>query len=229
MTRWTITGFAAALTLVLAILASTALTTPSRATTGNAVRRIRIWMMGRSVMGGWFSHWGSDGTTPVYRGRFKLVYKELQPPPELISSARNHLQSVTRPPNVFFKLCFVDFEGGSQAAAEANLARNKRRILRMYSMVRVYKRRLLIGNALPKVAGDTDTWLVWNHRRYNRWLRSFAAGRPRVYIFNQYAVLRDASGNLRADYAADPGDSHLNESAYTALDNAFLPWLNSTF
>jgi len=193
--------------------------------------RKQIWMMGRSTMAGWFTHWGSDGTRPVKRGRFVLTYKEVQPPPQIVKSVRNYLAAAARRPTVFFKLCFVDFEGGSRDAAEANLARNKTYVRRAYRVVVTdYHKRLIIGNALPKVAGETDTWLVWNHEQYNSWLNSFAAAHPgQVYIFNQYDALKDADGNLRADYATAADDSHPNDAGYTAMDAVFFPFLRSNF
>ena len=191
----------------------------------------RIWMMGRSTMAGWFSHWGSDGSTEVKNGRFVLGYKEVEPPPQIVNSVRNYLAAATRRPMVFFKLCFVDFEGGSQEAAVANLQRNKTYVRRAYRVVVTrYHKRLIIGNALPKVAAETDAWLVWNHQQYNAWLSDFAAAHPgQVYIFDQYDILADDDGNLRADFASAVDDSHPNDAGYTAMDAVFFPFLRSHF
>ncbi len=217
---------AAAIFLVLAAATAAAGSGASAATAQSG--KTRLWMMGRSVMAGWFSYHGSDGSTPVTRPRFIFYYKQLEPPPGLISSVRNHL-SAERPPKIFFKLCFEDFTGGSREAAEANLAKNKKRIKSVYRLVNTYNRPLIIGNALPKVASQTDAWLVWNHQQYNAWLNAFAASRNRVYIFDQYSALADDNGNLRADYAAGPDESHPNDAGYSAIDAALFPFLRSLF
>ncbi|MDP1809326.1 MAG: SGNH/GDSL hydrolase family protein [Actinomycetota bacterium] len=221
------------LLLILVLLALNGSgTVAAKAQTGTeGAKRKQIWMMGRSVMAGWFAHMGSDGIRPVKRGRFVFTYKAIAPPPKIVNSVRKHLAAAERRPMVFFKLCFVDFEGGTQEDAQANLTRNKTYIRRAYRVVvTTYHKRLIIGNALPKVAGETDTWLVWNHQQYNAWLNGFAAGHPgQVYIFSMYDVLRDGSGNLRADYATSASDSHPNDAGYSALDAVYLPFLRSNF
>lgn len=219
--------------LILALLAlngSDAVASKAQAGAAGAKRK-QIWMMGRSTMAGWFTHMGSDGITPVKRGRFVFTYKRIAPPPKIVNSVRKHLAAAERRPMVFFKLCFVDFEGGSLEAAQDNLTRNKTYIRRAYNVVvATYHKRLIIGNALPSVAADTDSWLAWNHQQYNAWLNAYAAAHPgQVYIFNMYDVLRDGSGNLRADYATSSTDSHPNDAGYSALDAVYIPYLRTHF
>lgn len=220
------------LSLAITILVGCSGADISKARVETKWRRTKpIWMMGRSVMVGWFDYWGSDGIHPVKRGRFRLTYKKVTTPPKIVNSVRKHLERASSRPTVFFKLCFADFEGGSRDEARANLARNKTYIRRAYRVVvNTYHKKLLVGNALPKVAGETDSWLVWNHRQYNAWLENFAASHPRhVYIFNQYDILKNADGALRPDYASSADDSHPNDAGYTAMDAVFFPFLRSIF
>ena len=187
---------------------------------------VDIWMMGRSVMSGWFTHWGSD---PVYvRNRFTLRHKVLEGPPDIVASVQAIVDSVSmcEVPVMFFKLCSVDFEGGDSATAQANLDRNLGYVAQVESIVAHRGLKIIVGNALPKVTRDTDIWLVWNHRQYNSRLNYFAAQRPDVRIFDLYSVLSDADGALKAQYATSADDSHPNDAGYTALDAPFFAFLN---
>ncbi len=203
---------------------------PVTFTTGDtAVTGAGLIMMGRSVMGGWFSHWGGS---PFEQGRFWLRYHEVRPPPDIVASAFTFLDTLVfiEPPVVFFKLCFVDFEGGDSASAQANLARNVGYVRSVYATARQYHFKMAVGNALPQLANATDPWLVWNHRQYNQRLLDLAAQHAdSLAVFDMYSVLSDAAGNLRPDYATGPDDSHPNDAGYTALDSASSPsWNNTT-
>jgi hypothetical protein len=190
---------------------------------------VSVIMCGRSVMGGWFTHWGGS---PHTRDRFTLEYHELQSPPEIVASARAVIDSLIPEdrPVVFFKLCFVDFEGGDSAAAQANLDRNLGYVEQVYNGAHQVGVRLIVGNALPQVVLYHDQWLVWNHRQYNQRLLDLAALHPdSVAVFDVYSVLSDAAGDLKPLYASWSDDSHPNEAGYTALDAVFFPFLEQHY
>lgn len=187
-------------------------------------------MLGRSVMGGWFQHWGSDTSSPVGREGFTLYYGELSSPPEIVDSAKAKIDEYSdKTQIVFFKLCFVDFDSGSRSEARENLSRNKEYVENVYQyVVKERGKKLIIGNALPMVENYTNSDLVWNHREYNKWLGEFAQAHPgEVYIFDQYSILADSEGNLKREYAIDAEDSHPNDAAYSALDNPFFSLLKT--
>jgi len=190
---------------------------------------VTVYMLGRSVMAGWFGHWGES---PHSQDRFTLEYHEVQAPPDIAASARAIVDSLTLcdQPVLFFKLCFVDFVGGDSSAAEENLDRNLRSVDSVYAAARQRSLKMIAGNALPQVADATDQWLVWNHRQYNQGLLDLAAQHPdSLAIFGLYSVLADSNGNLRPGYASGPDDSHPNEAGYTALDSAFFPLLEEHY
>jgi hypothetical protein len=192
----------------------------------------KIMMMGRSVMGGWFEHWGSDSSYEVSRDGYYLYYKELETPPEIVKSAKEFVDEIDDDKTiVFFKFCFDDFWAGDRTEAKSNLADNKKYIREVYkAVVEEHGLKLIIGNALPKVKDATDSNLVWDHRSFNKWLEEFAQEHAgEVYIFDQYSVLTDAKGNLKSGFSLESGDSHLNDEAYTALDNAFFSFLDENF
>jgi hypothetical protein len=190
---------------------------------------VSIIMMGRSVMGGWFSHWGGS---PFLQGRFSLRYHEVQPPPDIVASAYTFLDTVVfiQLPVIFFKLCFVDFVGGDSASAQENLDRNFNYVDSVYAEASRRGLKVTAGNALPQVANATDRWLVWNHRQYNQRLVALAGQHPdSLAVFDMYSVLSDANGNLEPAYATGPDDSHPNDAGYAALDSTFFPFLEQHY
>jgi len=202
-------------------------TGPENTDTGLLVNNL---MCGRSVMQGWFEHWGSDGSRAVPHGSFLLYYGALWSPPDIIDSVQWQLNNVVTGDDwvIFFKLCFVDFVGSSQASAAENYARNIGYLNRVFDLVVAEKGlKVIFATALPKVAAYTTESLVWNHTMYNAWIRNFAASHAgEVFVFDMYAVLADGTGSLRENYAAGATDSHLNEQAYAALDSAFFTMLD---
>jgi len=186
-------------------------------------------MCGRSVMQGWFDHWGSDGSKAVTYGSFLLYYGALWSPPDIIDSVQWQLNNVATDGEwvIFFKLCFVDFNGSSMESAGENYARNIDYLNRLYELVVTQRGlKVIFGTALPKVSAYTTDSLIWNHELYNGWIKNFASSHPGdVFVFDMYSVLSDGNGALRNDYAVSPTDSHLNNKAYAALDSAFLPML----
>jgi len=194
---------------------------------GKKTSNRKISMMGRSVMGGWFEHWGYDYSEPVKRNNFILDYKELNTPPSIVDSVSNYLDESDDYAAVFFKFCFEDFEGGSRTDAKNNLAQNKKYVRKVIEDV-VEERNMvfIIGNALPKVEEETDSDLVWNHEQFNSWLDTQAKKYDgKVFIFDQYSLLADSDGNLKSNYALDEYDSHLKEVAYEALDESYFSLL----
>jgi hypothetical protein len=188
-----------------------------------------VYMLGRSVMAGWFSHWGGS---PYSQDRFTLEYHEVQPPPDIVASAQAIIDSLTLcdQPVLFFKLCFVDFVGGDSVAAQENLDRNVGYVDSVYAAAIRRGLKMIVGNALPQVANATDQWLVWNHRQYNQRLLALAAQHPdTLQVFDLYSVLADGSGNLKSGYATGPDDSHPNDAGYTALDSAYFPFLEAHY
>lgn len=188
-----------------------------------------VYMLGRSVMAGWFSHWGAD---PFINGRFTLEYHAVQSPPEIVASVQAIIDSLLLcdQPILFFKLCFVDFAGGDSLSAQENLDRNVNYVDSVYAAAEARGLKMIAGNALPQVAGATDQWLVWNHRQYNQKLLTLAAQHPgTLAVFDMYSALADSNGNLYPAYATSGTDSHPNDDGYTALDSAFFPFLEAHY
>ncbi|MBN2466428.1 Ig-like domain-containing protein [candidate division WOR-3 bacterium] len=188
-----------------------------------------VYMLGRSVMAGWFDHWGTD---PYAHGRFTFEYHAVQSPPEIVASAQAIIDSLLLcdQPVFFFKLCFVDFVGGDSLSAQENLDRNVNYVDSVYAAASNRGLKMIAGSALPQVASATDQWLVWNHRQYNQKLVALAAQHPgTLEVFNMYSVLADSAGNLDPAYATNSGDSHPNEAGYAALDSALFPFLEAHY
>jgi len=188
-----------------------------------------VYMLGRSVTAGWFSHWGAD---PYIYGRFTLEYHAVQPPPDIVTSAQTIIDSLTLcdQPVLFFKLCFEDFVGGDSLAAQENLDRNVGYVDSVYAAATRRGLQMIVGNAPPQVANATDQWLVWNHRQYNQRLLDLAVQHPgTLQVFDLYSALADSAGNLNPAYAASANDSHPNDAGYSALDSAFFPFLEAHY
>ena len=185
---------------------------------------ITVHMCGRSVLGGWFDHWGwdYDPGNPVRFGAYRLVYREMDVPPGIVDTAVETAREVGDAGGgiMFFKLCFADFVGGDEDSARENLESNQRMVRDVVEAAMEEEGLMLIlGNALPVVEEYSDEWMVWNQREYNRFLEELADGYGgRVLVLDLYGVLSAPDGSLRPEYAADPYDSHLNDAAYDALD-----------
>lgn len=190
-----------------------------------------IYMLGRSVTGLWFSHWGwqGDPETPVVRGKYVLFRREIDTPENMVSSARAVLSEIpdSQDPTIQWKFCFDDFSGAEDA--QSSIQRNEQITQQIYQIVvEQHHHRLIIGNALPKVALDSDPELVAAQRQYNQWLAQFAQSHSgQVFIFDQYNILADANGILRSAYATARDDSHPNEAGYRALDAQYVRVLDT--
>ena len=190
-----------------------------------------VIMLGRSVMYSWFEHWDAADDEVYNKGRFTLEYRELDSPPAITRSVGKIMEDLPAEKKdiVFFKFCFVDFEG--EGSANANLEANKKIIEEVYRIVvEEHGARLIIGNALPKVMNDNDIYLVWNHQQYNSWLQDFwKQHSENVTIFNMYKQLASDMGALKSQYAIDEYDSHLNEEGYEVLDKPFWEMMESLY
>ncbi len=183
-----------------------------------------VHMCGRSVLGGWFEHWGweYDPDDPVRFGSYHLVYHEMEGPPGIVETAIDAAREAADAGSgsVFFKFCFEDFAGGDENEARENLEDNKHMIVDIVeAVVEEEGLTLIVGNALPMVREYTEEWLVWNHREYNLFLDGLADSYGgRVIVLDMYGALSTPDGWLRPEYAADEYDSHLSEAAYDVLD-----------
>lgn len=221
----------------LVLLAACATTPPappaatkpaSGAKASPSARGIGIVLFGRSVTEGWFRHWGVQPGRGFVQGPFRLLHRtfddgpnETRWPEQVVSALRRfgpHLQAVQ------VKLCFVDF------TEETDLAPYQRTIEAIYrAVVERGKKKLLIGNALPNVAGASPAGLIAKQRAFNGWLGAFAKKHPQVHIFEQYEVLSTEKGVLDPRYASSPSDAHLNELGYAALDTGYFAFLRQVF
>jgi hypothetical protein len=185
-----------------------------------------IQMCGRSVLGGWFSHWGWDGdpADPASFAGYRVIYHEMESPPAITDTALGVVRQMKQQGDnlMFFKLCFVDFIGGDEASARENLQANEAIVQAVANAaVQGNGMTLIIGNALPTVREYTDYWLVWNHRQYNDFLETLSSQYPgRFFILDLYGSLAAPEGWLNPAYASYPDDSHPNEAGYDAMDEA---------
>jgi hypothetical protein len=190
----------------------------------------QVMTLGRSVMGGWFTHWTGDTSQPYNRDGFSLYYREIDGPDSIMESVKSRVDEDGGKASIFFfKLCFVDFNGDDRDSARSNLKRNEGYAQKAFDIVVTGAgKKLIIGNALPQVKDATNSDLVWNHREYNKWLAEFAAAHPgQVWIFDEYGILADGNGNLKSGYETSSDDSHPNDTGYTAMDDPLFALLKS--
>jgi hypothetical protein len=91
-------------------------------TTGSEASSHNIYMLGRSVLEGWFHHWGWDDNDdhPIDTLGFKLYHRYIVGPYEgaqvTVDTVRNRVENIPASSNpvIFFKLCFDDFTGRSR-------------------------------------------------------------------------------------------------------------------
>lgn len=181
-----------------------------------------VLMMGRSVMRGWFDHWGAGGATNASLGDHGFTYLEVPGPPEIGSAGAAAVERLPEGSVVFFKLCFVDFQAWSDADAQTCARTNLGYIETVHEACADRGLTLIVGNALPQVAGATTPALVKAHRAYNEGLERLEAESDDLLVLDMYGVLADESGALKPSYAASAEDSHLSEAAYDALDDRYL-------
>jgi len=195
-----------------------------------------VLMLGRSVTRNWMDYLGAeyvcddpDCNSATHRANlsgYQLINVELSSPPDIADSAISAVDTYgNEADTVFFKLCFVDFESDESGS---NLAANEGYVQKVYDEI-VTKRhkKLIMGNALPKVKGETDSALVANHKAYNAWLNNFASTHSDIKVLDLYGTVSESDGSLKSSYAVDSEDSHLNSAAYAQITPKFLSLLES--
>jgi hypothetical protein len=194
-----------------------------------------VLILGRSVAYGWMEYLGAEyvcqdeecytGTMEADYQGYHFVYSEIDIPPEVATSAVERVDSYGDDAGtVFFKLCFDDFE--SDESLE-NALRNENYVKYVYDeMVTKRGKKLIVGNALPKVEEYTDSDLSANHHAYNSWLNDFASTHDNVQVLGLYVILSTSSGNMDMDYASDEYDSHPNDLAYSKITPEFMKLLD---
>jgi hypothetical protein len=186
-----------------------------------------ILMLGRSVMGDWFDHWGWDGEHAVTREGYALYYGELASPPDIADTAIAYVQRVPDTTVIFFKLCFVDFQAGSPADIDASLAETVGYVEQVIEAARARGLTLIVGTALPQTASNTTVDLAELHARYNSAIRELASAHDQTYVFDLHDSLSNPSGVLYKGFAVMPGDAHLTDTAYFELDERFFEFLET--
>ncbi len=180
---------------------------------------VEVLMLGRSVMRGWFDYWGWDGRGPHVHFGFAFYYAELESPPAIGDSAVRHIEHVPDGTLVVFKLCFADFEAHSASDVDTTLAENLGYVRNVVEAASKRDIKLILGNALPRVAAETTAELVELHERYNREIDEIAAAHRDVYALDLHGPLVSAHGSVLArGLAVSASDSHLNHLAYRELD-----------
>lgn len=180
-------------------------------------------MLGRSVMGGWFEHWGNSNY--VSKNRYELFYGQMNTPPDIVNSAisRINQRNIDATWAVFFKFCFVDFDVYDQNEANQRLNELKNYVEQIRQEVRTKRNAyLIIATALPEVSLNTYQYIKWLHQQYNEWVKQIASSDSRIEIFDMYSVLVNSNGFLKSNYASGPDDAHLNNTAYNSLDQKFF-------
>jgi hypothetical protein len=188
-----------------------------------------VLMFGRSVMGGWFDHWGWDGQDALLRSGYAFYYGELDSPPEIANTAVTYLENVPPTTIVFFKLCFVDFWARSADQVQPNVQENLGYVEAVVDAAVARGTPLVLATALPDTQSNTTAALVEAHREFNEGVRLIADERPGVYVFDMHDVLTNQQGALYKGFAVLPSDAHLTDVAYSELDDALFDFLDSHF
>ncbi|MBN2848870.1 MAG: hypothetical protein JXP72_10570 [Coriobacteriia bacterium] len=187
----------------------------------------QVLVLGRSVMTDWMAHWGGDASQPATWEGFTITFREIEGPPGIADSAAAAIAEAPAGSTALFKFCFVDFNGGDFAGELDTYLKYCARVADAAEAAGV---RLIIGTALPKVAGETTQELVAEQREFGRRVEALAAERRAagqdVAVLDLNALLADDDGALARRYAVSAGDSHLSDAAYDALDEVLLPLLS---
>lgn len=185
-----------------------------------------LLVLGRSVMTGWMAHWGGDAQTSASWEGHAITFREIEGPPGIGASAASAIGEAPAGSLALFKFCFVDFNGGEYAE---ELDAYESELVRVADAADAEGVRLILGTALPKVRSETTPELVAEHQAFGAMVEALAADRREagqdVVVLDLNDVLADDDGALEARYALARDDSHLNEAAYRALDEALLPLL----
>lgn len=179
-----------------------------------------VTMNGRSVMSGWMDHWGYTWEGPVERNGYFLDYRELNGD-DIASSFAANVEGLAPASVVFFKFCFVDFDG-------SNLEQREQEVEEVIQTAKDRGLKLIIGNALPVRKADGNPELLREYKDFNAFLLGKARDNPGVvWAYDFYGVLAGSDGWLKPGY--DTGDSHPTSEAYSALDPSFFELLGGVF
>lgn len=178
-----------------------------------------VLITGRSVAYGWMSSWGYPGSGSVSKNGYVFSYGELDG--ENIASSFAEVTEGLPPGSVvFFKFCFVDFDG-------SNLARRERELDEVIATARSRDLKLVVGNALPVRKQDGNGRIVAEDREFNRSVERAASENPGVWVLDLNGILAGADGFLEPGYRTE--NSHPNDRAYSAIDREFFPLLETVF
>lgn len=179
-----------------------------------------VVMNGRSVMQGWMSHLGDLGEGRAAWGGYDLRYGELDGG-NIVESFTSNVAELDAGSVVFFKFCFVDFDG-------SNLQERRREVEELVRVAGERRLRLIIGNALPVIEEDGSEGMLAEYRAFNAFLVEKEAQNPgAVWVYDFYGVLAGDDGWLKPEYRTE--DSHPNDDAYMELDETFFPLLDRVF
>jgi len=165
------------------------------------------------------SSWGYPGSGTVRKNGYVFSYGELDGE-NIVSSFADITEGLPPGSVVFFKFCFVDFDG-------SNLARRERELDEVVATARSRDLRLVVGNALPVRKQDGNVRIVAEDREFNRLVERAASENPGVWVLDLNGILAGDDGFLEPGYQT--GDSHPNDRAYSAIDRAFFPLLDAVF
>jgi len=178
-----------------------------------------VTINGRSVAYNWMSYWGDTGSGRIRKNACTFEYKELDAD-NIASSFAGNVAGLVPGSVVFFKFCFVDFDG-------SNLARREGELEQVIGTARAKGLKLVVGNALPVRAQDGNARIVNEEKKFNEFLAGKADAGPNIWVLDMNGVLAGPDGYLKPGY--DTGDSHPNNTAYAALDQVLFPLLDNAF
>jgi hypothetical protein len=206
-----------------------------------------VAMTGRSTMKLWFKHWNwpyplrikaTYKNWPIAYNKYsrKNLYLEYHALPapfdndqdtpfgkDMIDAFQKVLDN-KKYETAFFKFCFVDFKVKPDTADERfnNLINTARQA---YDATHTRGIKLVFGNALPMPNSNEATIQV--QKKFNDWLITFAQSHTDVMIFDMYTPLIDNQGRLRQDLARGDGDAHLNDKAFSLLDETLFDQISN--
>lgn len=178
-----------------------------------------VLMNGRSVGYNWMAYWGYPGSGSVQKEGYTISYKELDGS-DIASSFAQNVEGLPQGSVVFFKFCFVDFDG-------SNLTQREKELDQVIATAEARGLKLIIGNALPVRKQDGSSEIVEEEKAFNAYAEQKAAAATNVWVLDMHGVLADADGYLKREYQT--GDSHPNDAAYAAMDEVFFPLLAEVF
>lgn len=123
---------------------------------------------------------------------------------------------------LFYKFCFVDFGDNSikdQESEEQRFLNMTDLVRKIHTLTKMKNMKMILGNALPTLTpGEYGQEL---RLRYNHWAKDYTNKNEDMILMDLYGTLSDKNGQLNKKYSLDLSDmdSHLNQDAYTLLEN----------